>query len=160
MLVLVVGAFDLAFVLLLGFLVYRFLQRWHFGRARFYFEEGPPYYLGGELVGTFEGHPKLAHATRAEALLRAVEEYLIRSADGTSSQVMRALYEDRAPLTIDAGGMAHVRFPLPADGPETCLSDIPTRYWELVVRAEFPGPDYEGVFLVPVYRPASDSEEN
>lgn len=154
------ATFDLAFVLLLGFLVYRFLQRWRFGRARFYFEEGPPYYLGGELVGTFEGNPKLAQATRAEALLRAVEEYLLPSPDGTSSQVMRALYEDRTPLTFDAGGMAHIRFPLPADGPETCLSDVPTRYWELVVHAEFPGPDYEGVFLMPVYEPATPSEEN
>jgi len=151
--VFVIAAFDLAFVLLSVFLVYRLLQRWRFGRARFYFEEGPPYYLGGELVGTFVGHPKLAQATCAEAVLRAVEEYLLRSPDGTSSQVMRAVYEDRAPLEIDAGGMAHIRFPLPAGGPATCLSNVPTRYWELVVRARFPGPDYEGIFLVPVYAP-------
>ncbi len=49
-------AFDLAFVVLLGVLVYRFVQRWRFGRARFYFEEGPPYYLVRAVGPPLAGH--------------------------------------------------------------------------------------------------------
>jgi len=151
---LVAGLFDLAFVILAIFLVYSLVRWWRFGRARFVFEEGPPFYLGGKLRGTFEGNPVLSAASKAEAILRGVEEYMVGSGDDTH-HVMRALYEDRKPLRINSMGMAHIEFDLPADGPETCLSDVPTRYWELVVRAQMPGVDYEGVFLVPVYRQES-----
>jgi hypothetical protein len=148
---LVAGLFDLAFVILFVFLIYSLVRWWRFGRARFVFEEGPPFYLGGKLLGVFEGNPALSAASNAEAILRGVEEYMVGSGDDTH-HVLQALYEDRKPLRINSMGMAHIEFDLPADGPETCLSDVPTRYWELVVRVEKPGVDYEGVFLVPVYR--------
>lgn len=154
----VLGLFDLVFILGLGHLLYRLAQRLRFGRLRLVFEQGLPFFLGGKLRGRLEGHPKLARATRAEAVLRCVDEFYVNDGSSRSKQhVMQAVYEEPQPLSFDLAGTADIRFDLPADGLETCLAGLPaTRYWELVVRVAFPGVDYEGVFLVPVYRPNAE----
>jgi hypothetical protein len=144
--------FDVILAASLVFFLYRLMQWFRFGRAEILFQ-GAPFPPGGELRVLFQGSPNLAGAEKTEAALRHVREQMVRRGEDSAHEALM-LYEDRKPLRLDSRGAAEISFMLPPDAPETNLGNPAdfTRYWEVVVTARMPGVDYEGVFLVPVYK--------
>jgi hypothetical protein len=115
-----------------------------------------PLYAGERLRLHFEGGRLLENCPSLEAQLLCVEEFYERAGEN-SRAVYEQLYRDAVTFATGAAGTAQLGFDLPRDAPGTRLAvqagEYP-RYWELVVSANLPGIDYEGVFLLPIYAQA------
>lgn len=169
--VMAVAAFlDLLALLCLGGLVYALGRGLKYGGSFLRYRVFP-FFLGERLDADLEGLDRLSGFQRLTVSLRCVEDRVTRQ--GKSTQVdavavheeTRELSPDELPLGRGGGAGVFklvrlapraeglpVSFQLPSGDLETVLSASPARRWEVVVRAETPGIDYEAVFLVPVYR--------
>lgn len=155
-----IAAFVLDLVLLgvVAYLGYLTLRRLKFGTPRLAFAHFP-YRLGGSLEVYFQAARGLDAVERLDCTLRFVEErYETRGAGRNRSQEVHSyeLWADERALeraALVAGG-ASLRFALPDGDYATRLSDRPARYWELEVRGEAPGVDFEARFPLPVYEKA------
>ncbi len=137
-----------------------------------------PFFLGERLAATLEGIDRLRGFTRMTIVLRCVLERTVGS--GKSAHVEREVVDAQtrgvAPedVTFGKGSAAGVfkllrrsddaaflpiSFDLPDEDLSTRLSEPPVRKWELEVKAETPGLDYEATFLVPVYARRSSRSE-
>jgi len=144
--------FDLALVTYLLQLATFGLRRLRFGKTQVVFGSFP-FFLGEGLSATFCGGSQLA-GRRLSVILRCIEEALRKPSEYRPDGQVVSYERHHAEATIraDEQGRAPIAFPLPSEAPGTELdADLPT-YWELIVKAEKPGPAYEGVFLMPVYQ--------
>lgn len=136
-----------------------------------------PFFVGERLDADLEGLDRLRGFRTLTVTLRCVQDRVVRKGNTTSvdayavHEEAREVSPDEIPLGPGGGagvfklfrraGPAEglpVSFELPPGDLETVLSASPARRWEVVVRAETPGIDYEAVFLVPVYRRPDGSE--
>ena len=75
--------------------------------------------------------------------------------------VRREVYKDSQQIELEGDDLTpdqqiSIGFPLPTGDYGTALCQEWPRYWELAIRADTPGVDYEALFLLPVYgRPPS-----
>lgn len=155
---LVLGIFDLVIFLALCRTVYLLLRRMLFGRTRVLFRQFP-YYTGQKIELEFIGGPRLSSRKGLKAVLHCIKEYYEWSGSGsnrTSTPVMESVWRSECPFDTDGSGRGELGFAAPDDVPGTDLiGDAKTRppyYWELEVHSDRPGIDYEGIFLIPVYR--------
>lgn len=143
-------------VLLIGLIqtAYMLVRAARFGRCRVRFPHFP-LCLGDTVELYFEGTRALRRRNVLAAELLCIRERLETTGSGDSRTTRHAhevLHDDSKRFSTDPAGRATLRFDLPADAPPTDLLGDPPHYWELVVTAEIEGIDYEGIFLMPVYR--------
>jgi hypothetical protein len=160
---LVVSAVLLAGLFLLGRGVLVLLRRARHGMAELRWSR-LPFYLGEPLEVVLVREGATVRLEGLTARLTCIEERW-EDAPGTGSDQVgggarrrpRRVERWSQVKAIPAAGAARVpvRFDLPPPGPEapgTVLSSTLPRYWELELRADLPGLDFEAVFLVPVYQ--------
>ena len=151
----VLGLFDIAIAVMLGYAGYLVLRYLKFGESRVIYGT-LPLYTGSQVRLAFEGGRLLENCSSIEAQLVCIEEFYERKGKN-SRAVFEQLYASTRQFSTGASGAAQLEFDLPQDAPGTRLAveggEFP-RYWELVVTAKLPGIDYEGLFLLPIYAPA------
>lgn len=158
----ILGLFDVILLIALCHAVYLLMRVFLFGRPRLIFQRFP-YFTGEAMPVTFSGGRRLADHKELKAELHCIKEYYEWTGTGEDSSarhVNESVYRDSLRFSTDRSGMAELRFLLPRDSVSTDLIGDPNanpprspHYWELVVTSEQPGIDYEGIFLLPVYRP-------
>jgi hypothetical protein len=106
-----------------------------------------PAFLGDRLEGVFQIRPAMKPGGPVKATLRCVED-----GSGEASEPF-VIYQQI--LEIDAGGDVLRELPLsfhvPPDLPGTHLSRAQATYWQVFLQVPVTGPDFETVFLAPVY---------
>lgn len=118
-----------------------------------------PLLTGGEVEVMLARSGPLATLPALQATLRCVQErYEVTRRRGKrqSRVVSYEVWSETRESEAGDGRQSSERdftwrFVVPSDVPGTSLSERPPRYWEVEIRAEMPGVDYRGVFLVPVY---------
>jgi len=125
-----------------------------------------PARLGGELAATVRFPRALRPAGAAKATLRCVRDEWTerRTQDGEQRELEpHACYVETREIALPGGGerlrslrlrSLDIRFEVPADLPGTDLGKEEAVYWQLLVQVPLTGPDFETVFLAPVYRGA------
>ncbi|HEV2852137.1 MAG TPA: hypothetical protein VHC97_04965 [Thermoanaerobaculia bacterium] len=110
-----------------------------------------PAFLGDHLEGVFQIRPALRPNGPVKATLRCVEDAGGGGQPGTMEPF--AIYQQVREL--DAGGDVlrelPVSFHLPSDLPGTHLHRTRATYWQVFLQVPVTGPDFETVFLAPVY---------
>ena len=107
-----------------------------------------PAFVGGRLEGTFAVRRALRVRGAVRATLRCVED-----AGFGSQQEAFSIYEQirEIPPAGDRLKELSVAFDLPPDLPGTDLSRSDAVYWQVALAIPVAGPDFETVFLAPVY---------
>jgi len=136
--------------------VYFLLRALKYGQSELRWKRFP-FFLGEALEVEFVNAHGFGRFRSLTLTLRCIEERIESRGDSTSV-VCYELYADTVRMEeggeYNAGdGALPLAFPLPADGRPTALSLHPPVYWELEVKADTPGVDFETRFLVPVYAP-------
>lgn len=157
------GLFDLAVFIAFCHVVYMLARTLIFGQPRMIYQQFP-YFTGQIMNLAFSGGKRLANCKGLIAELHCIKEYykwIDSGGDSSAIHVNESIYRDRLHFSTDAAGMAELKFHLPEDAVSTDLISDPNtspprppHYWELVITHTRPGIDYEGIFLIPIYRPA------
>lgn len=107
-----------------------------------------PAFLGGRLEGVFAVRRALRVRGPVRATLRCVQD-----AGMGMQQEAFSLYEQirEIPPAGDRLKELPVAFDLPSDLPGTDLGRSDAVYWQVVLQIPVAGPDFETVFLAPVY---------
>jgi len=122
-----------------------------------------PAFLGGRLEGVLVARPVLEPIGAVRAILRCVRDQRIvhttETGDETSFEPT-VLYQQIAEATIaeDKLKQLPLSFAIPADVPGTDLGRQEATYWQVALRIPVVGPDFEAVFLAPVYAPRSGQQ--
>lgn len=150
------GVLDLCLVIGFCFLCRATLRLVRFGRSRLRYDRFP-FFLGDRLAVTWMRPRGMTHGGKLSCKLRCIQE-TFESAGNEGGQVVRAyaIYEDEQtiePPMDRPSGFAEVplSFALPTGDFDTRLRDHPPRYWQLEIRGECRGVDYQARFLAPVY---------
>jgi hypothetical protein len=110
-----------------------------------------PAFLGGRLEGVFLTRAALRPTGPVKVTLRCVED-----AYGERSAALEAVVIYRQICEIDRGGDALRELPfsfdIPPDLPGTRLDRAAATYWQVFLQVPMTGPDFESVFLAPVYQ--------
>lgn len=152
----VIGLFDVFLLTVLGQLIYRSVRWLRFGTKRIHYRSFP-FFSGDFLRVRFEGGTRLA-AYDVKATLRLVEnvaeEVRNNAADTSRTTTVYQLWHQDITTRTDAGGFADLTFFVPENAPATSLRPGAPwcLYWEVVVKVPKTGEEYEGTFLVPIYR--------
>ena len=136
-----------------------FIQRLRYGRGRLECATFPCF-LGEPLEGRLNLRSPPGGFSSLKLVLRTIEERAEVKERGARRTNTRNVYQvwsetrelDRTALPPGRDLSLGVRFTPSLHGLETQLSGDPPRYWELAVYGRAAGVDYEGYFLVPVYR--------
>lgn len=150
----IAGLFALIYLLILGAHAWRTVVRLTHGAKRLRLTRFP-YFTGDEVTVALERGESLRRLARLTATLRCVQETMERR--GKNARVVaRELWAETVELqggTLQAyGNEIPLQFQPPADAPTTHLERMPKTYWELEMKADVPGPDWNARFLLPVYR--------
>jgi hypothetical protein len=149
---LVLALFDLAAVVMTAAALRTLGRCLRYGKTRVRLGELPAL-TGRDMIVTFEAARALRGRSDLRADLLCIREEMNARAGGESaSRVHAVLYEEARRFTTDSSGWAKLAFRVPPDAPGTSLLRESYVYWELVVTTTSPDDDYEGVFLLPVYR--------
>lgn len=109
-----------------------------------------PAFLGGRLEGVFLIRPAMRPRGPVKATLRCVED-----AGAGESATLEPFVIYQQIREIDGGGDAlrelPVAFDIPPDLPGTRLDRTAATYWQVFLQVPVTGPDFETVFLAPVY---------
>ena len=116
-----------------------------------------PAFTGSRLEASFRSRRRLHATGPVRVTLRCVEDSWVERPNNSPSQLEPIqIYQQvtEIPLTDDQAWIDSVRIDLaiPADLPGTDLSKEEAVYWQLLVQVPVLGPDFEAVFLAPVYR--------
>lgn len=143
----IVLLFDLFALLMLLDGLRKLWQASRHGRPRIRWTTFPAF-LGGRLEGTFLIHPPLQPRGPVRATLRCVE-------DTSGQQTVEPFVIYKQVHELDAGGDVlrelPVSFDVPSDLPGTQLHHGDATYWQVFLQVPVTGPDFETVFLAPVY---------
>ena len=113
-----------------------------------------PAFLGGRLEGVLVARAALEPIAPARAILRCVRDERVPAEDGREAAVEpAAIYRQITELPIpgDRLKVLPLAFDLPADLPGTDLGSDEPVYWQVALQIPTIGPDFETVFLAPVY---------
>jgi hypothetical protein len=157
-LIILVGLFDLIALAILWGAFYQLFQFFKYGSSRLHFARFP-FRPGDSVEAGLEVSRKIGAAPAISLVLRYIEEVMETTGSGknrSTTQVLYCLHEVTKELSagqFDAGSDLEIPISirLPAGDLSNRLLDTPRRYWELEVKAETPGIDYEARFLLPVY---------
>ena len=132
------------------------VQRLRYGRGRVDFLQFP-FKLGESCAVRVHGLPKPQAVKKVIATLIYCEEkyiYKRNRANSVSVAVKHSEQVEQPGSAIQLNGTLDLEIPLP-DDPHlgSRLSERPARFWELVIRCEQSGADYEERYLMPVYAP-------
>lgn len=117
-----------------------------------------PVFTGSRLEAVFRSRRRLQATGPARVTLRCVrDEWEARpTAKGGQSHQLEAfmIYEQVTEIPIESPPIDSLRIEIdiPADLPGTDLTKEEAVYWQVVVQIPVLGPDFESVFLAPVYR--------
>jgi hypothetical protein len=151
---LILGFFDLAFLVLGLVRLYRLGRLLKYGTGWIRFDRFP-FFLGETLDLRLGCRGRLDRFRSLIVTLRLVQ--VTRETRGSSiSFVGHQHWAERLefdPRTLQDPTELPVSIPLPADGPCTSIAEDPPRYWEIEIEgpAAGPGLDFQARFLVPVY---------
>jgi hypothetical protein len=153
-----IGLFDLIALAVLYSAFYGLFQYFKYGKSRLHFARFP-FRPGSSVEGGLEVSPKISRAPAITLTLRYIEEVTETSGSGKnrrSQQVLYCLHEVKKEITssqydINSQGEIPITMKLPQGDFSNRLLETPLRYWELEVKAETPGIDYDAKFLLPVY---------
>ncbi|HVR96812.1 MAG TPA: hypothetical protein VMW27_09370 [Thermoanaerobaculia bacterium] len=119
-----------------------------------------PAFLGGRLEGVVEFARPLAATGPVQVALRCVQdEEVVREdpEDGHSSTTEEAfiVYTQTREVLAGEGRLRTLplAFDVPSDVPGTDLGRKLPTYWQVTVQVPLTGPDFDAVFLAPVYKP-------
>lgn len=153
-----IGIFDLIALAILWGAFYALFQYFKYGKSRLHFARFP-FRPGNSVEAGLEVSRKIAKAPSITLTLRYIEEVTETTGSGknrSSQQVLYCLHEVKKELPssqfdINSQGAIPINIRLPQGDFSNRLLDTPRRYWELEVKAETPGIDYDARFLIPVY---------
>jgi hypothetical protein len=150
---------DVAILCYAAWGVYLLLRHLKYGKSRLLFDRFP-YHPGETLDVRFDNPGGLGAYDRLTMKLRFIEERVETHGRGRNRKTSLVLYQlytdeqviDQPGRIAPAEPAMPIHFPLP-DDPELTnrLCEHPPRYWELEIKAETPGIDFDALFLVPVY---------
>jgi hypothetical protein len=154
----VVVVFDLVALAVLYSAVYQLFQYFKYGQSRLHFARFP-FRPGRHIEGGLELSRKVSAAPSISLTLRYIEEVTETTGSGknrSSQQVLYCLHEVKQELSasqfdLEGRGEIPISIRLPEGNFANRLIETPRRYWELEVKAETPGIDYDAKFLLPVY---------
>lgn len=153
----IVILFDLLAVLAWLETLRRILHAAKFGVSRVRFERFP-YAPTGPVALDWQPGTGVTRATRGTFVLRCVEEWIeVRRSGKKRSQslVHEAVYVDTLafdqPYEFGPGEPVRLTFEIPPGAPGTRLSAEKPVFWELEVRLDLSGLDFQETYLVPVY---------
>ena len=150
----VVILFDLIILLVAYEFIRKLSQYLKYGDSRLRFKEFP-FFLRGKMIVSLTGAPTQFDVMTMN--LRCIEEaYEVRYSGRKKSEevICYQLYgEEKVLRSHNVGGSKILMEWLLPDDPEytTLLSERPARFWELEIKAETKGVDYESRFLLPIY---------
>jgi hypothetical protein len=128
-----------------------------FGGSRIEFAEFP-YRLPQPVVIRWQPANGIVQANRGEFTLRCVEEWYESHGSGKNrstqlvhEEIWRATWFLDQPRTFQRWEPVELRFEPTTDVPPTRLSADRPVFWELDVKLDLPGLDFEEKYLVPVY---------
>ncbi len=157
LLVIFIGLFDLIAAAVVYQFFYRMKQYFKFGNSYLEFKRFP-FFLGDIVSVNIKGLPRNLQTKELELFLYFIEEVeeTFENEEGeTTKKVAYQLYEDKRSLPasdLNENGKLSIDWELPKENSwETDLSEVLVRYWELYVKAEIPGVNYEARFHLPVY---------
>ena len=137
--------------------IYRLLRYRKYGSTNLRFNRFP-FFLGDKLEVEMSNPRGIGEFRSIEIALLCIEEQIVRrgtARNRTRSVVCYQIYGDTVRFEKGVykkgGASVPITFLLPADASPTSLSASPPTYWEIEIKAETPGVDYNAVFLVPVY---------
>jgi hypothetical protein len=153
--------FDLIALAVLFGAIYSMFQYFKYGKSRLHFARFP-FRPGSAVEAGLEVSRKIQAAPSISLTLRYIEEVTETTGSGknrSSRQVLYCLHEVKQELSssqfdINSQGEIPISMRLPQGDFSNRLLDTPRRYWELEIKAETPGIDYDARFLVPVYKPS------
>jgi hypothetical protein len=157
--IIIIVVLDLFGLLILYDSLQKLWQGLRFGRPRITWTTFPAF-TGSRLEAVLSPSRQLSATGPVRATLRRLkDEWTERPAD-RSGNVRRALepfihYEQEVEIPVSQGPLQEVRIEIevPGDQPGTDLLKEEAVYWQLLVQVPVVGPDFESVFLAPVYRP-------
>jgi hypothetical protein len=105
-----------------------------------------PAFTGGRLEGVLTPRPALEPVGAVRTVLRCVRDQ--RGAEPT------VIYQQISEINVVEDRLKELplSFAIPADLPGTDLGQDEPIYWQVALRIPIVGPDFETVFLAPVYR--------
>ena len=112
-----------------------------------------PAFLGARLEGVFTTRRRLAVAGPVRMILRCVEDVACHSQERGEQLEPYVIYIQAGEFPVPDRRLEAVpfAFQLPDDLPGTNLLRREAVYWQVVVEVPLTGPDFETVFLAPVY---------
>jgi hypothetical protein len=145
----IVLLFDLLGLLFLLDALRKAWQALRHGRPRMRWTTFPAF-LGDRLEGVFLIHPALRPNGSVKATLRCIED-----AGSGEAEALEPFVIYHQVRELDAGGDVlrelPVSFDIPPDLPGTHLNRTEATYWQVFLQVPVTGPDFETVFLAPVY---------
>jgi hypothetical protein len=152
-----VGVFDLILLAVWWEAVRRIGQAMKFGGSQVVFEKFP-YRRGAPIVLRWEVADGVAQINKGTFTLRCVEEWYETRGSGKNRSTSlvheerwRATWHVDGASSLRRGESVALRFELPADAPATQLGAKRPVFWELEVKLDLAGLDFEETYLVPVY---------
>jgi hypothetical protein len=111
-----------------------------------------PAFTGGRLEGILTVRPALRVLGPIQATLRCVQDAHTQGSEGVSAMEPFVIYEQKveAPAGGEIGELP-LGFDVPPDLPGTHLGWEATIYWQVALQIPIAGPDFETVFLAPIY---------
>lgn len=152
-----VAVFDVAGALCWFHFFKRLLHQRKFGATRVEFARFP-FRVGEPVALRFVPPQSVKAMNSASFMLRCVEEWLERTErrDPTAGRIVWSAHWNGTWHLDDAsaffrGEVIELTFDPPADLPPTSLSTPRQVFWELIVKLDVDGLDFEEVYLVPIY---------
>lgn len=156
--IIVIVILDLFGLLILYDSIQKVWQGLRFGRPRIAWQTFPAF-TGSRLEAVLRPSRRLPATGPVRATLRCMKDEWSERSSGSSGQVQTVLepfihYEQELEIPIPPGPLDEVRIEIeiPGDQPGTDLLQEEAVYWQLLVQVPVIGPDFETVFLAPVYR--------
>lgn len=153
----VVVIFDLILILAWWEAFIRLGRAVKFGGSKIIFKEFP-IRMAGHIVLTWQPAKGIVQTSKGSFTLRCVEEWFESTGSG-KNQSTRMIHEEiwRQTWILDEsrlfrnGEEIALEFDLPAGLASTQLSAERPVFWELEVKLDLPGLDFEETYLVPIY---------
>jgi hypothetical protein len=151
----VVLAFDLLGLLILYDSVQKLVQAARHVRPRMRWLTFPTF-VGGRLEGMLLLRPGLSVNGPVRATLRCVQDVrTARTKQQASDFEAFVIYKQVQEIPTGGGKLENLGlgFDVPPDLPGTHLGRMDATYWQVAFEIPVTGPDFEAVFLAPVYQP-------
>jgi hypothetical protein len=130
-----------------------------FGHSRIVFT-GFPYRLTAPVILHWQPAAGVAQIRKGDFTLRCVKEWMESTGTGKNRQtsiVHEELWSGKwvvdQPRKLELKDSVELRYELPADAQPTQLSADTPIFWELEVKLDLPGLDFQETYLVPIYSP-------